>query len=672
MAGSVDLNFASKGTAQVLRDQQLMKDGGKAMAALYKQENREMAQLGRDASRIFNQTRTDAEKLQQTAAKLREAVANTKLPDLERAKAADALKRVESQIKNVDEAGKKVDGTLTNAFGAGKTALLGSFATVAGGVATTVGAGIKIIVDELRAAQALADKAAATQLSVAASRNVVIRNLPGASESQIQEVLTQNAGLASSTGVSETAINQARASALSASGGNVGASLDATEIAAKFLADRPGEIGDFAGSLLDLSKVTGSTDAKVNLGLLSAVGGLSRITDQRQQATNIPAALIGARGFGFNTAESASLFSALTTGSGDLTGASSGTATVQFARQLSEFTGTQDNSGVEKAQKALAAAQEAASGVAGRDLSDTSRVRSLKDAETQLAALRSRGADPKEIARQEEVVRRRRADRDQEAADQASRVQESRQKVEQAQAELRQQREKAKSGVDLSALSTGEKLRALQANPALAEAFLADASFETKSLAPIRDLLLNSGSDTTKSFESNLSQIPGLRGLQARGGQSLASFDANTLEARARVSRGLDSLLEQQLVGQPGDLSTDEIQKIQELLQSSGASATGSRLLTFFSKFSDGKSTLSIEEARAALESRRNALLSPVQAVSGGTGGGGVAIARRATESDRDQAALLDRILKVLEAGNTERKKQTDKISNGGIPVTGG
>lgn len=334
-----DLTFSSKGTAQVLADQQRLKEGAKAVAALYKEENKEVAQLGRDATRIFQQTRTESEKLRQHAEKLRAVIANTKLPDIDRAKAADALKRVETKLKDVEGAGNKAGSSLRNAFGDSAKSLLGNFATVAGGITAGVAIGIKAITDELRAAQELANKAAATQISVAASRNVVIRNLPGASDTQINQVLRENAELAAKTGVSEKSINQARASALSASGGNVAASLKATEIAARFLSDRPDEIGDFAGSLLDLSKVTGVTDARVNLGLLSAVGGLSRITDQRQQATNIPAALIGAREFGFSTAEAASIFSAITTASGDITGAQSGTATIQLAKQLENYDG---------------------------------------------------------------------------------------------------------------------------------------------------------------------------------------------------------------------------------------------------------------------------------------------------------------------------------------------
>lgn len=623
-----DLTFSSKGTAQVLADQQKLKDGAKAMTALYKEENREIAKLGKDASKIFQQTRTDSEKLRQQAEKLRAVIANTKLPDLDRAKAADALKRVEGKLRDVEGEGKKVDKTLTQAFGESKTALLGRFATVAGTVTAGVAAGIKLVVDELRAAQDLADKAAAAQISVAASRNVVIRNLPGASQDQITKVLRQNAALAGTTGVSETAINQARASALSASGGNVAASLRATEIAARFLPDRPGEIGDFAGSLLDLSKVTGTTNAQANLGLLSAVGGLSRITDQRQQATNIPAALIGARGFGFNTAESAALFSTLTTESGDLTGAQAGTATIQLARQLSEFNGTFDTSGVTDARSALAKARSAAAEASASAKTDAGKARAKK-------------AQAKVVA-----------------------------------AERRLQEEQAKQArqIDLSGLSTGEKLRALQSNPELAEVFLSDASFETKQLAPIRGLLTNAAGKEARSFNQNLSQIPGLAGLARRGASSLASFNANTLERRARLSRRLDSLLETELVsGAPADLSTDDIQKIQALLQKAGGSATGSRLLTFFSKFADGSATLSRSEAANAITSRRDALLNPVQAVSGGVGAPGVAVSRPITEAERKQADALDRILKVLEEGNVERKKQTDKLNKpGGIPVTGG
>lgn len=673
MSGSVDLNFASKGTAQVLRDQQMLKDGGKAMAALYKQENREMAQLGRDVSRIFNQTRSDAEKLQATAAKLRDAVANTKLPDLERAKAAEALASIEEQIQNVDEAGKNVDGTLTNAFGAGKTALLGSFATVAGGVAATVAGSIKLITRELQAAQDLADKSASTQLNVAASRNVLIRNATGASEEDIQRIILQNQALALETGVKEEILNQARGAALSASSGDEEASLSSVRTAAKFLADRPADIAGYAGTLLDLSKVSGSKNATVNLGLQSYVGGLGRIEDAAAQAKNIPPALIGATGFGFSSAEAGSLLAAISAASGDKEGATSGTALIALGEKLEAYQGNRDPSKVTKAQKALAEARRAASAAAGRDLSDTSRARSLKDAENELAELRRNGADPSDIAQQEETVRRRRADRDKETADQARRVQESRQKVAQAQAELKAAQDRQAKAVDLSGMTTGQKLQTLRANPELALEFFGDGEgFEKKSKIPIRSLLTDRSSQAAQLYDQFLAKFPSSqKQLAAEGQAMLDRFKANTLEGRASASRSLDVFIEQQRLKQPGDLSQEEIAKVQEALRLSGSSATGADLRLKFNRFVDGRSTLSRDEAASVIDSYATQVANPTQVYGGGPVGG--TYTREASEAEKESAKALRDLADLIREGNVERKKQTQQLQNsGGIPVTGG
>lgn len=554
-----DLVFGSTGTTKVLNDQQKLADGAKAMAALYKQENRELKSLGKDAERIYKGTRSEMEKLRAQAETLRKAVANTKLSKAERDQAALALGRVETKIRSIGSQSDKAKGKLKEAFGGGASALFGSFVTVAGAAAAAVGATIKVVTDELRAAQELANKAAATQISVAASRNVVIRNLPGASDQQIQAVLAENERLAGEVGVSERAINQARASALSASGGNVSASLEATKIASLFLADRPAEIGDFAGSLLDLAKVTGTTDGATNLGLLSAVGGLSRITSQQQQAQSIPSALIGAREFGFTTSEAAALFSTITTSSGDLTGKTAGTATIQLAKQLEAFN---------------------AGGLQGK--------------------------------------------------------------------------------------TTGEKLRALQSDRELANAFLSDASFETKSLGPIRALLTNAASDAAKSFASNLKAIPEVEGLRARGQQALSAFDNNTLEGRARLGRALDSAVEQGEVAARKDiLSEDEVSKIESILQRQGGfSSFGAVQATLVARGRDR--LLSKDEAAALIEPVLERRETNAQLQRELLERGSSTVSQESVKAATDSVQLLQNVLKELTEQTRELKKDKGGFVSGG------
>lgn len=344
MPGEVQLTFASSGAAQVLAEQQRISEGTKAVQALYKQENREIAALARTAEAAFKSTRTEAERLEAQAKSLQAVIGNTKLPDIDRAKAADALKRVNERIKQVNDGLNKtgveadaVGAKLKDAFDGGATAILGPFTTAAGAAAAAVGALISVVSEEINAIQESANNIEQSKATTSQSRNLVIRNLPGFGLDDRASVLAENAALASRLGVEERFINIGRAQALSASGGDRAASLAATSTAAAYLNDSAEDIGRLAGTLLDLSKVTGTNDANVNLGLLSTVGGLSRVVDPQAIAKNVPAALIGGVGNGLTTQESAALFGALSNASGDFEGAATGTAVIKLAEQLREF-----------------------------------------------------------------------------------------------------------------------------------------------------------------------------------------------------------------------------------------------------------------------------------------------------------------------------------------------
>lgn len=332
-----DLEFTSKGAAKVISDQEKIRKSAEGVSKEYKEQNRAIQQLGRDASKSFDQTRTQLEKLHLQAAKLERVINGTEFDPDQKGKARDALQRINKEIAAAEKNSGQAGGALEKAFGGNKARMLVSLGTAIGGIGVSAAAVFKVIRDELAATQDRVDATVKRQISVGASRNVVIRNLPGASDALQRNVLLQNQRLVGSTGVSEVDINLARAEALSASGGDVSGSRAAVDIAAQFLPDQPGQIGAFAGSLLDLSKVTGTRNARVNLGLLTSVGGLSRVVDPSAQAQNIPSALIGAKSFGTSTQTGAALFGALSEGSADITGATSGTGLVALAQQLQEL-----------------------------------------------------------------------------------------------------------------------------------------------------------------------------------------------------------------------------------------------------------------------------------------------------------------------------------------------
>lgn len=246
-----------------------------------------------------------------------------------------AYEKQTGQVVLLGKSLKEVDTASTAAFGEASLARLGQFVLGLVGVQKAVGA----IGGEIQAQQELADRQAATQLSVAQSRNVVRRNLVSKSEAERKYVAQQALAIQASSGVSEQAVNAGLASALSSSGGRIGPSVKATSVTAQFLQDRPNDIGLVAGTLLDLQKVTGTDDARVNLGLLSRIGELGRVVDPGLQAENIAPALIGAQSFGGTARGSGALFAGLTSAAGDTQGRRTGTAVIALAQQLRDFDG---------------------------------------------------------------------------------------------------------------------------------------------------------------------------------------------------------------------------------------------------------------------------------------------------------------------------------------------
>jgi hypothetical protein len=228
---------------------------------------------------------------------------------------------------------RQADKAKAGMLGAFNVTKLASYAGVMGGVLATM----RLITAEARHQAEIQRQAASAQMSVAQSRQALIRNLVGTPRDETQKILQRARQMSAQTAVPERFVNQALASAVSAGGGDVDAAFSAVRAAAQFMPLEPESLGGFAGSLLDLSGVTGSKNARTNLGLLLAVGGLSRVTDPQAQAMNIPRSLIGQTSLGATTREAAALFSALTVGAGDITGARSGTAAIGLVEQLRHF-----------------------------------------------------------------------------------------------------------------------------------------------------------------------------------------------------------------------------------------------------------------------------------------------------------------------------------------------
>lgn len=604
----VDLAFTTSGAAKVMTEQQRVKETAKQSAAEVRAANALLQKQATDIGRAFQQTLTPMEKLQQQAAKLKASLANGLIKPEDAAKAEQALKRINAQIEamgiefeevkdTVDDLGDELDdleASGDSAFGPPAVAKIGKYlAAIAGPMVA-----YKAITEELKAQQEIIDKQRATQLSVAASRDLVIRNMPGASVAERQRVLDQNTALATELGLGETFIQQARAQALSSTGGSIDKSLEVTRAAAAFLKTAPEDIGQFAGALADLQGVTNSNDAATNLGLLTAVGGASRVVDPRQVAMNVPKALIGAREYGLDASQGAALFSALTVGAADFQGAESATSTIRISQALERFTGTVDGTAVAEAQEKLARASERLS-EAREDLAtieegDTTASRAVLDARARLGeSLDSGTATPEQIARARELLRRAQVGRDRELERARGGVTQAEQTVGAASTEVLALQAAAASQIDLSGLTSFEKLQAIRNNPELAEAFLRDPKLgvEAKQLGAVRSLLLRRDSKAAQAFDTNLRNFPrDNAALRAQGQQELGAFAANSLGGVAAVDRAIDSTVESLATTVGGsELTTEQLNKVESMLMTAGLSQLQARMELIQAKGLDQK-----------------------------------------------------------------------------------
>lgn len=327
---SLELTFTTQGNAQVLaeieRQQAALrrqKELAKELAEQSREETRERERAARAIEAIRQRHLTAEEQLQEKLEKTAKLLKDQ--PELLAKEQQRLRDEYEKTKQKIDDVGQQQESTFS----------VERLARYALGF-VSIHKAVELITEELRVQQEMIDKRTAAQMSVGESRNVLLRNLVGQDETTIRETLQSAARIATETGVSEVAINQALASAVSATSGNIPLSIDLVRDAAKFLSDRPSEIGEFAGTLGDLTRVTGTADARTSLGLLSRVGRLSRITSQALQARNIAPALVGTMAFGGDAPTSGALFAALTTGTGDVSGERTGTALISLAQQLDE------------------------------------------------------------------------------------------------------------------------------------------------------------------------------------------------------------------------------------------------------------------------------------------------------------------------------------------------
>jgi hypothetical protein len=148
--------------------------------------------------------------------------------------------------------------------------------------------------------------------------------------------------MAADTKVPLAQIYLALSTALSSSGGDVKASLDAVRQGARIAPESPEEMTAISGALLHLGKATGKQDAVSNLGLLAAVGQQSAITDWDKISQNLSKGIIGIVAHGGTAQEAGAIVSAFTQAMPDLQGRMAAQAGLKLSGQLSEFLPEED------------------------------------------------------------------------------------------------------------------------------------------------------------------------------------------------------------------------------------------------------------------------------------------------------------------------------------------
>ena len=246
----------------------------------------------------------------------------TKLQDKLRQAGAASMKSSQESAKGLSKHGAAVDGVVTKIAG------------MAAGYLSIHGV-LRGITAELEKQKRIETGAATTQISLSNARSAMLRNLGAVDDKIKREAFGRIGEMAKKSRVPEATLTAATSSALSAFGSLPReAAYQAVGAAAQFLPDAPGQVELVSGSLLDLTKVTKSQKAMANLGYLASVGKASRVVTTELQSANVVPGLIGMSSFGATPKGAGALTAALTTGSGDFTGAVAGTGGINFAQQL--------------------------------------------------------------------------------------------------------------------------------------------------------------------------------------------------------------------------------------------------------------------------------------------------------------------------------------------------
>ena len=234
-----------------------------------------------------------------------------------------------------ENAGMNAGAASASTFGTKVESAAGSLAQFATGMlsATALVSTIREEYDRLIERQG---KSASANIGLAGEQESLLANLGGADAASVFKGIRT---ISADSNIKEAditrAVNESMAAKADMSVGDVMAAVSAATKIRKFA---PQELAGLSGAIIDTQKQTGlGTDQA--LGFQLQMQSQARVKDLKSLAANFTPSVGGIMQLGADRGTAAAMLSSLSHGMGDTTGAASGTAGIQLAKQLREFGG---------------------------------------------------------------------------------------------------------------------------------------------------------------------------------------------------------------------------------------------------------------------------------------------------------------------------------------------
>ncbi|TWT49019.1 hypothetical protein KOR42_39350 [Thalassoglobus neptunius] len=247
------------------------------------------------------------------------------------------LDQMQRRLEKIDKASGKAGKTAKDGFANAGREVTKFLATVAG-ISTVMQGLDKLVVQVRREIQNIQSRqrgAADTQLEIAATQRNALKNFGG---ERGQALLDAIASISSDTGARQTDLYATASTALSFKGDSLTDqdAFDAVRVAAMLSPDNQQDQQATSQAILAQQKLTGGTAEQI-AGFQIAVKRSSPVASDADFGTNVAPVIASSTQFGNTARQSGALAAAIGQGVGDPTGRVSGTAQINFEKQLAQL-----------------------------------------------------------------------------------------------------------------------------------------------------------------------------------------------------------------------------------------------------------------------------------------------------------------------------------------------